>query len=134
MKLQRELNKAFILFLLAVGIIVLFSAADFFIHKLSKEYAVPQRYFTNKMIFGTIIGFAALWIAKKQKLLIKSLVFSSAVSILLQVRYFIEGYPLDFVLLFLAIHFMILMALSLTVFKLVEIYKKKGFGFGVFKK
>lgn len=107
-----------LLLLLVVAIISLFALVDYFAHSLSEEYAVPPYYFRNKVIFGTLIGFGACLLARGRGLLTRSLAFSSSVSILLQVRYFLEGYPPDFVVTFLLIHFLILLPVSLLVFKL----------------
>ena len=119
-----NIKKIFITFIVVLGIILIFTLGDYFIHILDEEYSVPSRYFTNKVIYGTIIGFITFLFVKKKKLLTKSLVFSAVVSILLQVRYFLEGYPKDFVFLFLAIHFAILLPISLIIFKLFEEYIK----------
>src|SRR3989344_3506145 len=108
------------IFLMVLGIVLLFTLIDFLIHQLSNEYDVPSYYFRNKIIFGTIIGFFAYLFIRKQKLLIKSLAFSAIVSILLQIRYYLEGYPVDFVFLFAGIHFAILLAVSLLAFKLAK--------------
>ena len=99
---------------------MIFAFIDYLFHQLSNEYDVPGYYYKNKIIYGTIIGFLAYLLTRKQKLLTKALVFSAGVSILLQIRYYLEGYPLDFVLLFLGIHFVILLAVSWRVFKSAE--------------
>ncbi|MBS3102972.1 hypothetical protein J4458_06020 [Candidatus Woesearchaeota archaeon] len=112
-----------LVFFAILAIIIIFTFIDFLFHKLSEEYYVPSYYFRNKVIFGTVIGFAAFIIARKQKLWIKSLAFSATVSILLQARYYLEGYPKDFVLLFLVIHFLILLPLSAVAFWLMKKYK-----------
>jgi len=108
------------IFLMVLGIVLLFTLIDFLIHQLSNEYDVPSYYFRNKIIFGTIIGFFAYLFIRKQKLLVKSLFFSAIVSILLQIRYYLEGYSVDFVFLFAGIHFAILLAVSLLAFKLAK--------------
>ena len=119
-----NIKKLVITFVIVLAIILIFALGDYFIHLLDEEYAVPSRYFPNKIIYGTIFGFATLLFLRKQKIFVKSLIFSAVVTLLLQVRYFLEGYPLDFVLLFLAIHFGILLPTSLIIFKLFEKYMK----------
>ena len=109
-----------ILFLVILVIILIFGLFDYFIHSLSSEYDVPSRYFTNKIIYGTLIGYGACLLFRKKPLFVKSLLVSLIVSILLQVRYYIEGYPKDFVFLFLGIHFAILLPVSFIVFKFYE--------------
>lgn len=121
MKINYE--KYFFLFLITVLIILLFTLGDYFMHQLSAEYEVPPRYFPHKVIYGTVIGFIALLFTQKLNIWLRALIFSSAVSILLQIRYLIEGYPLDFVILFLFIHLAILFVVSAIIFKILE--KKK---------
>ena len=108
---------------IAIAIVLTFSFFDYLVHSLNIEYSVPPRYFPHKILYGTIIGFVTLLIFRKQKPLTKSLIFSAAISILLQIRYYLEGYPKDFVFLFLGIHFVILLAISFGLFKFLE--KKK---------
>ncbi|MDP3026221.1 MAG: hypothetical protein Q8N63_00825 [Nanoarchaeota archaeon] len=115
------------LILLSVFIIVLiFTLIDVLVHSLSEEYAVPDYYFRNKIIFGTIIGFVTYLFVKKIRLLAKSLIFSAVVSILLQIRYFLEGYPLKFVIEFLFFHFLMLIVVSLICFKIFDKFLKGG--------
>jgi len=102
--------------LIILGIILLFTATDYAIHSLSEEYAVPSDYYRNKIIFGAIIGFIAYILVRNKNPLPKALIFSTAVAVLLQVRYFLEGYPLNFVIEFLFIHFTILFAISYLTF------------------
>lgn len=104
-------------FLIILMIILIFTLIDYFFHLLSAEYSVPSYYFRNKIIFGTIIGFITYLLIRKQKPLAKSLIFSAVISILLQTRYYLEGYPKDFVFLFLGIHFAILWLVSSIIFK-----------------
>jgi len=118
---QKSYKKAIAIFFIILGIILVFAFIDYLFHLLSEEYAVPSRYFTNKVIYGTLFGLITYYFARKQTLFKKSLYFSLVVSVLLQVRYFLEGYALSFVLLFLGIHFIILLAISWTVFRMMKI-------------
>lgn len=106
--------------IIVLVIILIFTTIDYFVHSLSQDYAVPSYYFRNKIIFGTIIGFIAYLFVKNKPLFIKSLIFSAAVAILLQIRYFIQGYSLSFVLEFLIIHFIILLPVSYIIFRLTK--------------
>jgi len=101
-------------------IILVFAFFDYIIHSLSAEYAVPSWYFTNKIIYGTIIGFVTYLFIKKKEILPKSIILSAVVSILLQIRYYTLGYSLQFVFLFLAIHFIILFIVSYAGFKITK--------------
>ena len=109
-----------ILFFIILAIVLIFAGFDYLTHGLSPEYNVPSRYFTNKVIFGTLIGYIAYLLFRKKQLFTKSLLVSLCVSVLLQVRYFIEGYPKEFVFLFLGIHFIILLPVSFAIFRFSE--------------
>lgn len=113
------------IFLAIFGIILIFSFFDYLIHLLKETFAVPGYYFRNKIIFGTIWGFIVYLLIRTLKIsmFVKSLIFSAAISIVLQFRYYLEGYPKDFVFLFLEIHFVILFIVSLVSFKLIEKFK-----------
>jgi hypothetical protein len=113
----RQLFAAFILIL---EIILVFTLFDYIAHSLSAEYSVPSWYFTNKIIYGTIIGFVTYLFIKKKEILPKSIILSAVVSILLQIRYYTLGYSLEFVFLFLAIHFIILFIVSYAGFKITK--------------
>lgn len=114
-----KFNKYIVFFIISLVVISIFAVIDYFIHLLSPDYSVPSYYFRNKVIFGTIIGFIAIIFAQKLSIGKKSLVFSAVVSLLLQARYFLEGYPKKFVLEFLFIHFFILLPVSWVIFRLI---------------
>ncbi|MEK6935608.1 MAG: hypothetical protein AABW67_02385 [Nanoarchaeota archaeon] len=112
-KLRNYFSDLLIIFL----IILIFTLIDAFIHSLSAEYAIPDYYFRNKIIFGTIIGFITYLFIKNKSLFTKSLIFSVVISVLLQIRYALEGYNLKFVIEFLFFHFLILLFTSIIIFK-----------------
>ena len=118
---KTKLKEYIIFFFISSIIISILTIIDYFIHSLSPDYAVPSYYFRNKVILGAIIGFIVLIFAQKLSINKKSAVFSAVVSLLLQVRYFLEGYPKKFVLEFLFIHFLILLPVSWIIFKLISI-------------
>ncbi len=116
------IKKITLSFLLILGIILIFTLIDYFFHQLSPEYSVPSRYFPNKIIYGTLIGFIMFWLlATMKRPWLKSLFFSGVTVIFLQIRYFLEGYPLNFVIEFLFIHFAILYLVSWLSFKFIKI-------------
>ncbi len=115
---QLNFRSLIFVFLSVFVVILIFTFIDYFAHSLSEEYSVPFWYFRNKVIFGTIIGFIAYLLVRNKGLFARALAFSSSVSILLQARYFLEGYALDFVVLFLFVHFIILLPVSLIAFKM----------------
>lgn len=122
MKKQENLNtKKFLIILVVVfAIILIFTFIDYLIHSLSQEYSVPSYYFRNKVIFGTLIGTISYLVFRKQKSITRALCFSLAVSILLQIRYYLERYSLEFVLEFLLFHFIILIVTSSLVFWFID--------------
>jgi len=109
-------KKAVFIFLIVFVIILIFTFIDYLVHLLSEEYAVSSYYYRNKIIFGTGIGFVVYLFVGKKKLFVKSLIFSAVISILLQTRYFLEGYSLEFVFEFLLFHFLMLVPVSLLFF------------------
>ena len=112
----KKLLKTFIVF---IGIIAIFDFVDFLIHGLSPSFAVPSYYFRNKAIYGTLIAFITYLFVQKKPAFTKALIVSGVTCVLLQLRYFIAGYPLDFVIEFLFIHFAILLIVSWLAFKYV---------------
>ncbi len=104
-------------------VILLFTVIDHAIHGLENSWSVPDYYFRNKIPFGFLWGVVGLLLAIKfQNIWLKSLSVAGIISIALQVRYFIEGYPINFVLLFLLFHFIILYLLSVGMFLILNKY------------
>ncbi len=117
---KNKIKNLFLIFLIIFAIILLFAFVDFLLHSLSMEYAVPPRYFPNKILYGTIYGFFIFLLIRRQNTIMKALLFSLVVDVSLQTRYFLEGYPFNFVFLFLILHFLILVPVSWWFFKLME--------------
>ena len=105
-----------------ITIILIFAFFDYLVHQLSAEYFVPDYYFTNKIIYGCLWGFVFYFLLRKLKtnIVFKSAVFSALISIVLQVRYFYEGYSMKFVIEFLFYHFFILWVVSYLTFRLLD--------------
>lgn len=121
-KSKKSLNykNILLIFLSVLAIILIFFVLDYLVHSLSEEYAVPDYYFKNKIIFGTFWALAIYYFIRKQDIVKRSLILSAFVAIVLQTRYYLEGYPLKFVLEFLIFHFLMLLASSLLVFWLMK--------------
>ena len=113
-------KKGFIALIFILEVILVFTFFDYLIHGLSPDYAVPNYYFINKILYGTLIGFIAYLFVRKMPILKKSIILSAAVSILLQTRYYLQNYSPSFVLMFMAIHFAILFIVSYLGIKLVK--------------
>lgn len=84
MKSWARINQLFLIFTGILVIILLFAFVDFLLHSLSAEYAAPPRYFPNKILYGTIYGFALFLVIRKQRLFTSTGLFSRN-------RYFITG-------------------------------------------
>lgn len=107
-------------------VILLFTIIDHWIHGLENAWNVPDYYFVNKIPFGFLWGVVGLLFARKfQNIWLKAMIVSGVIAVTLQTRYFIEGYPLDFVLLFLLIHFVILYFLSVGMFLVFNKFNNK---------
>lgn len=119
-KNKHNYKRIVLIALTVLVVVIIFAFADYLFHLLKEEYAVPSRYFTNKIIYGTIIGLITYYFIRDKKPVIKSLIFSGIISVLLQIRYFLEGYNLDFIILFLFIHFAILLIVSYLSFKILD--------------
>ena len=113
--MNMKLKDYIFLFFIAVLIIGIFTLIDYYVHGLSEENSVPGYYYMNKMIFGVIYCFLGLLILRKFGLWMKTLVLSAAISILLQARYYLEGYPREFVFEFMLLHFLMLVPSFLIV-------------------
>lgn len=113
-------KKYLLLFAIILVIIIVFTGIDYIVHSLDDEYTVPSYYFRNKIVFGTIIGYFTLLLSRQFKLWKRALIVSAVVSVLLQTRYYIEGYSINFVLEFLLFHFLMLFPVALIVFKMFE--------------
>lgn len=81
------------------------TALDFYVHTLEDEYAVSSEYFTNKVIYGTLFSFLTLIIFKKLSGSNKAFLVGIIVSLLLEVKYATQGYPLNFLIIFICVHF-----------------------------
>jgi len=119
MKIKDYIN----LFFITLVIIIIFTVLDYFTHQLSPEYSVPGYYFTNKIIFGILIGFIALIFLNKINWGKRALLMSLIVSVLLQTRYYLESYPKKFIWEFMLFHFLMLIISSFIVFYIY--YKNK---------
>jgi hypothetical protein len=124
MKGGLNLKRAGMILLFVFLIVLFFTAGDYLTHLTEEEYSVPMRYYTNKMIYGTLFGFVAYLLIWKRSFWFRVVGFSVVVSVLLQVRYYLEGYSTHFVLLFLGIHFVLLLIFSYIGFKVLDKYLK----------
>ena len=116
---------SFIYLLISLAVcILLFTFFDYLAHGLTARWKVPDYYFKNKIIYGFLWGIVLFFVVRKmQNIWLKSAVFSGIIRLLLQLRYYIEGYDLSFVVIFLFIHFIILYFLSAIMFFIIRKFK-----------
>lgn len=95
--------------ILVLAVISIGTVFDWFAHGVSPRFAVPEYYFPHKILYGTIIGLLALWAYRRFLTSDRWLAFAVTltVAILIQVRYYLQGYDLTFVLLFAGVHFVV---------------------------
>ena len=91
--------------LLAMLIIILATGIDYYVHGLEDEYAVPSIYFTNKIIYGGLFIFVILIIFRKLHPSNKAIISALVTSLLLEVKYILQGYPKVFLIIFIFVHF-----------------------------
>jgi hypothetical protein len=118
-----KLKKSIFIGIVLLILILLFTIVDHFLHGLDNAWSVPDFYFKDKIPFGFLWGIVGMLFARKIKnLWCKAVIFSGIIAVTLQFRYFIEGYALSFVLLFLMIHFIVLYFLSIGMFSIFNRY------------
>lgn len=102
-------------------VILLFTIFDYYSHSLSDLWSVPEYYFRNKIPAGFLLGVLGLFLARNvQNVWWKSFVVSATIAVILQIRYYIEGYAPSFVFVFLLIHFVILYLLVSAMFLITK--------------
>lgn len=106
--------------ILALMILIVLTATgiDWMAHQISPAYAVPPEYFRNKIIYASIWAIIGLFTLRNQNNVTKKAVWISLfIAIILQTKYFLQGYSLSFVLLFIPIHFIAFLLPMMAVFK-----------------
>lgn len=122
---KEKIKKGFFVGAILLIVILLFTIIDHAIHGLQNSWGVPDYYFKDKIPAGFFWGIVGLFLAKKfRSIWLKSLVLASVIVVTLQGRYFIEGYALDFILIFLLFHFLILLFLLAGMFSLLKKYRE----------
>ena len=105
---------------LALMILIVLTATgiDWIAHQISPEYAVPSYYFRNKIIYATIWGLLGLTALRNQNNMAKKAAWISFfIAVALQTRYYLEGYDLTFIMLFMVVHFFAFLLPMTVVFK-----------------
>ncbi|MEK6855271.1 MAG: hypothetical protein AABX73_03545 [Nanoarchaeota archaeon] len=100
-------------------IVVVATLIDWGVHSSRPEFFVDFEYYRNKIIFATLWGLVALWIASKYRIEStnkRALIFAGLISVVLQTKYFLQGYDLFFVFLFMFLHFFMFLIPALIAF------------------
>ncbi len=104
---------------LMLTIVLVATFIDYIVHSLDESFYVPMEYFTNKVIYATVWGFVGVyvlrnWIKDPTRLAIG---MSAFIALVLQTKYFLQGYNLFFVFLFMFLHFLMFLVPSIPVFR-----------------
>lgn len=105
---------------LALMILIVLSATgiDWVIHQISPEFAVSSEYFSNKIIYATLWGLLGLLALRNlHNVTSKAILISLFISVILQTKYYLQGYDLSFVLEFMFIHFFAFLLPMLVIFR-----------------
>ena len=100
-------------------IITLGTAIDWVVHHTSSNFSVPFEYYPNKIIFGAFWGFVSFKVLRhwfKTPFSIAAGI-CAVVSIVLQTKYFLQGYDIRFVILFMFLHFGMFILPAIPIFK-----------------
>ncbi len=92
-------------------VVIVGTFLDFLVHLMSERFSVPEYYFSNKLLYATLwlmIGLIIFWRIRTP--FSKAVWMTALFAIVIQTRYFLEGYPLWFVFFFMAIHFITFLA------------------------
>lgn len=106
---------------LVVLVVLLGTIIDFVVHKSNIRFDVPFEYFPNKIIYGSIWAFVFLkifsgWSQVKSPAVLAVLTFLGT-AVVLQTKYFLQGYDLFFVFLFMFLHFIMFLIPAYFIFQ-----------------
>lgn len=92
-----------------LSVILIFTIIDHSVHSLNDSWSVPDYYFKHKIPYGFLLSVFGLVLAIRiQNIWLKALIVGGFTAIALQTNYFLQHYPLDFVLIFALLHFLML--------------------------
>ncbi|MBI2449115.1 hypothetical protein HYV49_02355 [Candidatus Pacearchaeota archaeon] len=99
-------------------IVIIATIIDWMTHSLSPRFYVTFEYYRNKIIFSMLWGIVILFVFRKMKNLTgKAFIFAGIIALVLQVKYFLQGYDRFFVFLFMFLHFFMFLAPAWIIFK-----------------
>lgn len=79
-------------FIAIFAAVLVFTFFDWLTHSASPYLSVPSWYFSNKIIFGTVIAYITSLIFAKRTLLSQAALITFITVTLLQIRYYLIGY------------------------------------------
>lgn len=92
---------------------------DWMVHSSSPKFYVPFEYYRNKVLFGAFWGLVGFYVFKRwvKNLNWLAVTVAAVIAIVLQTKYFLEGYDLYFVFLFMGLHFIMFLIPTSIIFK-----------------
>ncbi len=122
--MKTKVANVFFLLINLLSAIVTFTIIDHFIHGLEDAWSVPPHYFINKIPAAFVLAIIGTLLAIKVKnVWLKSLIVGAFTAILIQTKYYLQGYPIHFVVLFAFLHFFMLYPLLVIMFKFYYQYR-----------
>jgi len=106
--------------------VLVFTFLDYLVHQSSDFLTVPSWYFRNKIIYGTIYVFLISLFVRTLKIHWQALLISFITITLLQIRYYLIGYPSLFHLIIYSEHLIFLFVSSYGALYLLENKFKKN--------
>lgn len=111
-KILKQISLMLVIVAIATGI-------DYIVHASNESFYVPMEYFTNKVIFATVWGIVGVFVFRNYihnptKLAVAT---SAFIAVVLQTKYFLQGYPPFFVFLFMFLHFLMFLPPSILIFR-----------------
>ncbi len=109
--------------ILLFGAVLLFTFFDWVLHQSNSALDVPSWYFTNKIMYGTLWACVTSFFVQKYSLKIQAVLITVITVSLLQIRYLLYGYPLEFHAIIFPAH---LVLLYFAVYAALYIKRKKS--------
>ena len=101
---------------------------DYLTHSANERFFVETEYYRNKIIFGALWGLVGFYVFRiwVKNLDILAVLVSLVIAVSLQTKYFFQGRPLDFVFIFMGLHFLMFVFPTFTMFRLFpRVFRKE---------
>lgn len=102
-------------------VVIVGTFIDHYVHALRPHWYVEAGYFRNKILFGVLWGLAGWYALRRVLAVTKSwqmaLGVPAVIALILQTKYFYQGYDLGFVVGFLFLHYLMFLPSALVVFR-----------------